>query len=366
MIDVAGAWLKSGKHAAVAGLRLRPVENQLMKGIPLAPVRGQAQAFYLKDDNSYEWILKKFLPAKIPSGAYIKAIQSLIPSRPGFQSGYLRRVLTGADVSRSDYFTPEFASWIENTVLMPRIKCDDWAGLADMIRRGSVTLTDNERLLLCKSLSEAVAALEGVDISHRDLSPTNVFVDVKAALVHFIDWDCVFHPSLSMPANTTFGSDGYTAPFVKGAAGPDPRATWGPHADRFGMAILNAEFLCMDVGTPLRNDGGMFEQSELYSRGGPETTAVIDALRKRFPEAARLLEAALAAQGFDDCPSPAEWLALGKVPGAPSPYFAPMRTTAAAAAARPNAAPAAPLGSFVPLDEAAFVELDEGAFVTLN
>ena len=363
MLDVPGDWLKSGKHAEVAGHRLRPIENQRMKGIPLAPVRGQAQAFYLKDENNFDWILKKFLPAKIPNGAYIKAIQTLIPSRPGFQPGNLRRVLSSADVSKSGYFTPEFASWIENTVLMPRIKCDDWAGLADKVRQGSMTLTDDERLLLCKSLNEEIAALESVDLSHRDLSSTNVFADVKAVLVHLIDWDCIFHPSLLMPANTTYGSDGYIAPFVNDLGSPDPRATWGPHADRFSMAILNAEFLCMDAGTPLRNDGGMFKQSELFSRGGPETTAIIDGLRKKFPEAARLLETALMARGFDDCPSPAEWLALSNRPSASSPYFAPIRPVTTAA--QPGAAQAANFTSFTPLDEAAFVGLDESAFVSL-
>lgn len=361
MLDVAEAWLKSGKYAEVAGLRLRPVENRLLKGTPLAPVRGQAQVFYLRDDQNSDWILKKFSPARIPNSAYIKAIQSLVPRRPGFQSGYLRRVLSRADVLKSGYFTAEFAAWIENTVLMPRIKCDDWAGLADRIRKGTAAPTGGERVLLCKSLSEKIALLESGDLSHRDLSVTNVFVDAKTPLVHLIDWDCIFHPSLSMPPNTAFGTEGYIAPFVKNSGAPDPRTTWGPRADRFSMAILNAEFLSMDAGTPLRHDGGMFKQSELFDRGGPQTARIVDGLRKSFPDAARLLETALAADDFDGCPSPAEWLALG-VPLSAS-TLNPPAAFAPGAASQPNGVAPAGAPSFALLDEAAFVRLDEGALV---
>lgn len=363
MIDVAEAWLNSGKYAEVAGLKLRPVENPLLKGTPLAPVRGQAQAFHLTDDNNLDWILKKFLPAKIPDAAYIKAIESLVPRRPGFQAGYLRRVLSRRDVSSSGFFSADFASWIENTVLMARVNCDDWAALADKIRKGTVTLADDERMLLCRSLSEGIGLLENNDLSHRDLSVTNVFVDVRNSIVHLIDWDSLFHPSLSMPTNTTFGTEGYVAPFVKNSGAPDPRVTWRPRADRFSMAILNAEFLCMEAGTPLRHDGGMFEQSELYGRGGPETARIIGRLQKSFPACAALLEKALRAQGFDDCPSPAEWLALGAPVQPPTFTFAP--APAPAVAPPPHVPPPANPNSFTPLNEAAFVRLDEGALVRL-
>ncbi|HEY0377988.1 MAG TPA: serine/threonine-protein kinase [Pyrinomonadaceae bacterium] len=364
MIDVAEDWLKSGKYAEIDGHQLRPIENPLLRGTPLAPVRGQAQAFYLRDEQNCDWILKKFSPARIPDSAYIKAIQALVPRRPGFMSGYLRTVLSKKDVSKSGFFTADFAAWVENTVLMPRIKCDDWAALAEKVRKGAATLSRDERALLCEKLSEQIGLLESHDLSHRDLSVTNVFVDVQAQIVHLIDWDCLFHPSLSMPPNTTFGTDGYVAPFVKNSGFTDARLTWRPRADRFSMAILNAEFLCMDAGTPLRNDGGMFEQDELYNRGGPEIGGVVNNLRQNFPGAAALLEKALRAQGFDDCPSPAEWLAMGTPVPAASPNLAPA-AHAAGAASQPGAAPPANPGGFVLLDEAAFVRLDEGAFASL-
>lgn len=361
MLDVAEAWLKSGKYSEMAGLRLRPIENPKFKGLPLSTARGQAQAYYLRDDNNFDWIMKKFLPAKIPDSTYINAIQSLIPPRPGFQAGYRRRVLSGSDVARSGFYSADFAAWVENTVLMSRITCDDWAGLADKIRKGSVTLTDAERILMCRSLSEKINLLESSDLSHRDLSVMNVFVEVKTSFVHLIDWDCLFHPSLSMPRNTTYGTEGYIAPFVKKSGVPDPQITWKPRADRFSLAILNAEFLCMDAGTPLRNDGGMFEQTELYNGGGPETTQILNKLRQNFPDAGSLLEKALTAQSFDDCPSPDKWLALGVASHIPA--VNPASILAPAPTSSPRAAPQANLNSFVLLDETALVRLDERAFV---
>lgn len=363
MSDLVEAWLKSGKHAEIAGLRLRPIEYPQLKGILLATSRGQAQAFYLTDDNGLDWILKKFLPAKTPDPAYINAIGSLIPRWPGFQSGSRRQILSKSSLSKSGFFSADFGSWLENTVLMPRVSSDDWAKLADKIRNGSVRLTEDDRMLLCKSLSQQINLLERNDLSHRDLSVTNVFVDWQAQFVHLIDWDCIFHPSLAMPPNTTFGTDGYVAPFVKVSGSPDPRVTWRPRADRFSLAILNAEFLSMDFGTPDMNDGGMFDQSELFNRGGLETARIINNLQNHFPRAASLLEKALRAQSFDDCPSPADWLALSNPMPMPSLNLA--STFAPGSTSQPNDAPQANLNSFALLDEAAFVCLDERAFVPL-
>jgi serine/threonine protein kinase len=359
MSNVIEAWLHSSKYAEITTLRLRPLEHPHLKGILLAPVRGQAQAFYLRDDTQLDWILKKFSPGKIPDTSYIRAVQALIPRRPGFISGYLRRVLSPSDLSQNGYYNADLASWIENTVLMPRIKFDDWTSAADKIRDGSVSLTRDERLLLCASLSEQVQLLEASDLSHRDLSAMNVFVDNVTKTVHLIDWDCIFHSSLTMPNNTTFGSEGYTAPFMMNSSGqPVPAVSWRPGADRFSLAILNSEFLSMEAGTPDRNDGGMFSQAELYQRSGPVTTSILNNLQQTFPIAATLLERALRANSFDDCPSPAEWLALNNPVAFRSTNFVP-----------PYAAGTTPPpvngGLFVTLNEAAFVSLDEGAFVPL-
>ena len=364
MSNVAEQWLRSGKAASIEGMKLRPLEFPGLKGTLLAPQGGQAQAFYLQDENKLDWILKKFLPGKIPDGRYMNAVASLIPHRPGFQSGYLRRILSSLSVSRGGFFHPEFASWIDRTVLMSRIKFGDWQELADKIRQGTVMPSREARLSWCKALSEQIGVLEGHQISHRDLSVKNVFVDVQNSLTHLIDWDCIFHPSLSMPVNTALGTEGYLAPFVKNSSGENLHATWVPRADRFALAILNTEFLSMNVGSVFKHDGGMFEQSELSQRGGPETAAVVNILKNDFPDAAQLLERALKARTFDDCPGPNEWQTMASLAKSPSARatVAPAQGTASA---QPAVPPASSLNSFSILDESAFVELNQSVFASL-
>jgi serine/threonine protein kinase len=311
MIDVATAWFESGEYADIAGFRLRPVENPFLKGIPLILLRGQAQAFYLRDDNNLDWVLKKFLPNRHPGSSYIRRIEELIPHRPGFQSGYLRRILSEKDISKAGFFSESFASWIEDTVLMPKINHRDWAIVADRIRSGTLVLPNDERMLLCRGLSEQVNLLERSAISHRNLSCTNTLIDERTLSIHLIDWDEIFHPTLAMPHNASFGTCGYIAPFVY-TSGYPPHAwiSWRPQADRFSLAILNSEFLVLRPDSSLHGDGGIFNQDELCARGGEGIDQILNQLRRSFPDAEVLLKRALDARGFDDCPSPAEWLAF--------------------------------------------------------
>jgi serine/threonine protein kinase len=361
MIDTAETWLNSGEYAEIAGNRLRPIESRLLKGTPLVTVRGQAQAFYLQDDCGLEWILKKFSPAKIPDRAYINAIQPLIPKRAGFQAGYLRKVLMTTDVAPTGFYNAQFALWIENAVLMSRIKSDDWAGLADKLRSGSVVLNEAQRVSLCKGLTEHVKVLERHQLSHRDLSSTNIFAGSEDTFVHLIDWECIFHPTLAMPSNTVSGTEGYIAPFVKHEGQADPQMTWRERADRFSLAILNAEFLSMRAGSTLQHDGGMFDQLDLCRRSGGTVDTVRSHLRHHFSGAHELFERALQAQDFDDCPAPDEWLVLFAGWHARVRAASTERTTVPSDSTfSPNSA------AIVLLDESAFVPLDTKAMVQLR
>jgi serine/threonine protein kinase len=308
MSDPGEKWLRSGKYARIEGIMLRPKESQLLKGSPVVVVRGQAAAYFLSDSNKSQWILKKFLPSCKPDGNYIKSIQSIIPQARGFESGYRRRVLECGSVSRAGYHPAEFLTWIDSTILMPRIPGWDWAYLADQIRDGDVDLTREQRLLICKNLSEKAALLERHDIAHRDMSATNVFIDTNTWEVHLIDWDSLYHSRFLMPSNTTYGTNGYTAPYVMFNRVEDPARTWQALSDRFSLAILNTEFLLMERGSALTGDGGMFDQQEIYKSDGPGIRKILSKARRQFPEAARMLENALRARSCDECPSPDQWL----------------------------------------------------------
>jgi serine/threonine protein kinase len=316
--DIAQIWLLSGQHASIERIDLRPSENSLLKGNPLVIARGQARAYFLHDPTGKVWILKKFLPGRKPDANYLNAIQALIPQEPGFECGYQRRVIYGLTTSPGAFAAPDFAVWIEGTILMPLIGGTDWAYIADQVRAGTIQLTFEQRLSLCRSLSTKIEILERNGLAHRDLSSTNIFVDTKKWEVHLIDWDSLYHSSLSIPVNTTFGTSGYIAPFVRVNGVEDSKVTWRDCADRFSLAILNSEFLCIDQSSPITGDGGMVEQQEIHQHAGPGLDQILIELEKRSTNAAHLLRMALRANNFSSCPKPSDWIALTPTTVAPS------------------------------------------------
>lgn len=343
MNDVVQEWLRSGQCAKLDGINLKPRPHPSLPGDPLVTIRGQAAAYYLEDSNGGRRILKKFLPGRNPDAQYISSVKALVPRENGFESGYERTVLFSSSVLSPGYSSAEFAAWVDNTILMHMVSGCDWANLADSIRDGTQSLTPDQRLSLCLSLSEKIRLLEDSDLSHRDLSSTNVFIDLQNLEAHLIDWDSLYHPSLNMPANTTFGTQGYIAPFVKVNGTEDPQVTWRARSDRFSLAIVNAEILSMDIGSPLSGDGGAFEQDEIYNRGGRRTDEILKVVRDNHPKAAALVEQSLNATDFDGCPGPDEWIvALG-------------------GKGRSLSAAAASLG-----DGRKFVRLNKAAFVKFN
>lgn len=318
-MNVAAEWLRSGERASLDGIELLPLAYPDFASMPISLQRGQATAYVLEDRQNRGWILKKFLPGRDPEITYVRAIRSLVPHETGFESGSQRRILAAHAVGRG-FATPEFAEWIEKTILMPRVVGMDWLDLSESLRNSTTTLSEEARVAMCRSLVSHVRALESAGISHRDLSITNVFIDPATWTVHFIDWDALYHSSLALPSNTTVGTLGYTAPFAMTTAGEDARKSWCPYADRFAMALLCAEFLMLDRGSDLTHEGGLFEQRDLYAGSGPTIRKVLLGLMSRYPAIARLFDRTLRAETFAGCPSPDEWLAA---PPLATPIYPP-------------------------------------------
>jgi serine/threonine protein kinase len=323
-VNVATEWLRSGETASLDGIDLVPLPYGDGTSLPVSIARGQATAYVLADRQNRGWILKKFLPGRDPELAYVRAIRGLVPLEGGFESGSQRRVLTPQGVGRG-FGTPEFNEWIDKTILMPRVSGMDWLALGDAIRSGTITLSDDARFALCRNLVRRVRALDNRGLAHRDLSITNVFIDPATWDVHLIDWDALYHGTLAFPANTNVGTPGYIAPFVNTAAGEDARKNWCEFADRFAMALLCAEFLVLGRDSDSTHDGGLFEQSDLYSRRGPTLRKVRAGLIFRYATISRLVDRAFEAKTFAACPSPDEWLAAPPLAKAIEPPLDPGR-----------------------------------------
>lgn len=362
MVDVMQAWSGAGVPAVLDDIVLKPRRADASSTVPLMIKGGQASVYCLTDDNNREWLLKKFLPGREPEAAYVNAIQSLIPCRQGLESGFERRVLKSASVSDSDYCNPEFESWIDGTILMREVDAPTWAELAASVRGGAKTLSRVERLFLCGKLSEKVDWLESAGLAHRDLSAANVMVDPVNVEVHLVDWDSLYHHGLELPSNATPGTDGYMAPFVRAGGAADARVTWQEGADRFALAILNAEILAANTESAVAAGGGLFEQDDVYNRTGRTVFDVRNYLQHFFPGAAKFLDAALAAPAFEKCPSPSDWINLmsAETPDGAHEVWAEEGTPAEEARSvyTPPYEP-----HFVEVNDSAFVRLNRGAFV---
>jgi serine/threonine protein kinase len=205
------------------------------------------------------------------------------------------------------HYSTELDTWLDGTVLMPKVAGLDWAGLSDEIRDGKVCLDELHRVTLCKNLTQLVQLLEDYRCAHRDFSCGNVFVDSQTCQVYLIDFDSLYHPSLRMPRATTCGTMGYTPHHAWNNGNLDPRRTWCEYADRYALALINVEFLLMSPGIKTTGEGGIFDQDELRRQSGTGINSIIGQLRSKYPHASQLLEATIHSSDFKDCPSPQDW-----------------------------------------------------------
>ena len=313
MAGLMQAWLLSRERAILNNVALVPVSEGIGSERPKVIESEEGFAYFLVDDEGRRWILKKFLPGREPELAYLNAIQTLIPRDPGFESGSERTILRARSVLRQGFYNPEFQEWIEGTILMPQVSAPTWAYSARSIREGTTTLSVGDRLLLCACLAKLVSSLESQGLAHRDLSARNILVDVATRNVHFVDWDSLYHASLRMQTETTCGTYGYMAPFVKVDGEENVHLSWKERADRFALAILSSEFLVIGPESMAVEEGGLLLQSEIDRRSGPTIFELRQRLKSAFPGSTHLFDQTIRAKTFEECPSPKDWLNWAEV-----------------------------------------------------
>ncbi|MBN1506165.1 MAG: protein kinase, partial [Sedimentisphaerales bacterium] len=306
-------WLQSGTTVRLAGFDWHPVAHPLLPCSPQCVVKGQATVFFLRQHpHGNIWLLKKFHPGRRPSDEYLTSVNRCLPGGVGVFTCTQRRFIDKSQVDgvHSQYKNPDLFGWLEGTVLMPKCPGMPWVCRADDLRNGDVAWAADQRLRTAMNLARIIDWLETRSIAHRDLSATNVFVGDDGR-VYLIDFDCVYHPSLPWQLNTTVGTPGYMAPFLRAANGEwDGVRSWRTGADRFSLSILASEFLLIDPQTSSRHeDGTLFAQSHLNSKGHEHVQRQIAHLAGIDRGCADLLRRTMEASDFDACPKPGEWVA---------------------------------------------------------
>ena len=134
--DVLRTWLSSGKPARLDGTCAQLAMHPMMHGEPIVVERGQAAAVMLSAEDSTRWVLKKFHQGRCPDESYVRGVGPLLPRHDSLLSGTNRRVLSTEDLKDAPgcYFSHELATWLNGTILMPRVAGVDWAAVADDVR----------------------------------------------------------------------------------------------------------------------------------------------------------------------------------------------------------------------------------------
>lgn len=305
--DVMKNLLSSSKAAQIEDIALRPKQHPIIRDTLLSVQRGQAEVYYLESTSGEPWLIKDFHANKSPDSNYLEAISSILPNQKAFRCGTERKVLEEGSLKKNSntFYSAQLAKWLSGTVLMPQIDGTDWADLIEQIRNKQITLSPTDKISLCRNLAEIIRILEQNDISHRDLSNGNIFINPGTYEVSLIDFDGLYHPNLSIPAATTAGSEGYTAPFVDLN---DITSTFRCWADRFAMTTLCVEFLTLNSKAPYAHEGGIFDQQDIYDRNGKTISYAMKELRKNYSKAADLFDQAVNSTSFENCPAPDDWI----------------------------------------------------------
>ncbi len=311
-MDTANLWLNSQLPAFIRGARLYPKPHHQSKDLAYYEEGKQGLAFHLvQKSNKREWILKKFHPPRQLDRDYLNAIRSLAPPGITFSSASRRVVLAKKDLQVSEglYTGPDFENWLDGCILMKKVDGKSWKQVAQNLKTGKLNLPLGQRLLFARNLSQSIDLLMEAGCAHRDLSHENLFLDLQEYVVYLVDWDSMYHSSLSLPENSMVGTPGYIAPWLRiDSTSWDKNKSWQEKADLFALSILIAEILLTKKGTSSPGEGVNFSQKMLLSKRDPYMAEVMESFYQMAEPLGDLFRQTIMATSFEECPQPVDWI----------------------------------------------------------
>lgn len=222
--------------------------------------------------------------------------------------------LPGLTVCRRVMLTPQRHSSLlrENpeltySVLMPWIDGPTWL----QIVQSQQDISQEQSLLLARSLAGILAELEQQGIAHCDLSAANVIFPSLAektslnhnAPVELVDVEQLYAATLERPVAIPSGSEGYAHLTVR-------QGIWEPNADRYAGAVLIAEILGWS-NRQIRDAawGESYFAPQDMQHSCPRFDLLRDSLNNHWCRAlAQLFSSAWESELLADCPTFGEWL----------------------------------------------------------
>lgn len=218
-------------------------------------------------------------------------------------------------------------TFLENAIVMPWLEFDNITDVRFLVKKGYLTLTNDDTFKIARSFFESMHQLELLGIAHGDIASSNILIDTTNHKVHIIDVEDIFHDSLVKPKavlDGPGGSQGYrfSASF----------SSWDVMADRFASAVLIAELLTLndtDIVSAVQDNRKetTFTQMELDLRHSDTADSLIRQIEAKLTaidvQAGPLFKRAMSAQFLNRVPAITEWMQIFLPPPPPCPKKIP-------------------------------------------
>jgi len=313
------------------GRRFKPLPNETLvlksrtytiRPHPMAPTSPfaaegrRAVVYNLQDGAGAKWALKVFrrafrVSSLVDSAALVGQYQHL----PGMIAAR-RTVIAPGDEAAVE--CPDLAY----STLMPWIEGNTWYDLLLNPSKFRPQYDHGASLRICGTFLKVMEGLEHAGLTHTDIAPGNVSVNLNTLGVQLLDLEDIYVAGIAEPDVKNMGSSGYQHPSAEAG-----KSTWCAEGDRYATAVMAAEMLLFanpDTES-FSSDSGLFGGDRNTSTGTQRFNATFPYLQSVAPHFAELFRSAWMSETLDACPLASQLSqAIAKVPLPPTFRWEPL------------------------------------------